>query len=88
MIFDSMAAIQADGVSMREAHPDLEVFRLHLGKAINTSSARTPRPASSRGKIPGKVRLLVLAYQSTRILSDFPQVALLLTLKEVLQATT
>lgn len=35
MIFDSMAAIQADGVSMCEAHPDLEVFRLRLGKALN-----------------------------------------------------
>lgn len=35
MIFDSMATIQADGVSMCEAHPDLEVFRLRLGKALN-----------------------------------------------------
>jgi hypothetical protein len=35
MIFDAMAAIQADGVSMCEAHPDLEVFRLRLGRAIN-----------------------------------------------------
>lgn len=35
MIFDSMNAIQADGVSMCDAHPDLEVFRLRLGKALN-----------------------------------------------------
>lgn len=35
MVFDSMAACQADGVSMCDAHPDLEVFRLRLGKAIN-----------------------------------------------------
>ncbi|TFK73999.1 hypothetical protein BDN72DRAFT_760579 [Pluteus cervinus] len=35
MIFDSMAAIRADGVSMCDAHPDLEVFRLRLGKALN-----------------------------------------------------
>ncbi|EDR08874.1 uncharacterized protein LACBIDRAFT_249442 [Laccaria bicolor S238N-H82] len=35
MIFDSMAACQADGVSMCDAHPDLEVFRLRLGKALN-----------------------------------------------------
>ena len=35
MIFDSMAGIQADGVAMCEAHPDLEVFRLRLGKALN-----------------------------------------------------
>ncbi|KAJ7594947.1 hypothetical protein C8J56DRAFT_928063 [Mycena floridula] len=35
MIFDSMAAIQADGVAMCDAHADLEVFRLRLGKALN-----------------------------------------------------
>ncbi|KAF8891783.1 hypothetical protein BD779DRAFT_1670742 [Infundibulicybe gibba] len=35
MMFDSMAAIQAEGVSMCDAHPDLEVFRLRLGKALN-----------------------------------------------------
>ena len=35
MILDAMAACQADGVSMCEAHPDLEVFRLRLGKALN-----------------------------------------------------
>lgn len=35
MIFDSMAGCQAEGVSMCDAHPDLEVFRLRLGKALN-----------------------------------------------------
>ncbi|KIM40293.1 hypothetical protein M413DRAFT_73606 [Hebeloma cylindrosporum] len=35
MMFDSMAACNADGVSMCDAHPDLEVFRLRLGKALN-----------------------------------------------------
>lgn len=35
MILDSMSAIQADGVAMCDAHPDLEVFRLRLGKALN-----------------------------------------------------
>lgn len=35
MIFEAMTAIQADGVSMCDAHPDLEVFRLRLGKALN-----------------------------------------------------
>lgn len=35
MILDAMHAIQADGVALCEAHPDLEVFRLRLGKAIN-----------------------------------------------------
>ncbi|KAK7033861.1 hypothetical protein R3P38DRAFT_3264531 [Favolaschia claudopus] len=34
-VFDSMLAIQADGVSVVDAHPDLEVFRLKLGKALN-----------------------------------------------------
>ncbi|KAK7472470.1 hypothetical protein VKT23_000584 [Stygiomarasmius scandens] len=35
MMFDSMAAIEADGVAVCDAHPDLEVFRLRLGKALN-----------------------------------------------------
>ncbi|KAF5380356.1 hypothetical protein D9615_004695 [Tricholomella constricta] len=35
MVFDSMTACQAEGVSMCDAHPDLEVFRLRLGKALN-----------------------------------------------------
>ncbi|KAH9942198.1 uncharacterized protein BXZ73DRAFT_97617 [Epithele typhae] len=35
MIIDAMQAIQADGVAMCDAHPDLEVFRLRLGKALN-----------------------------------------------------
>ncbi|ESK84785.1 hypothetical protein Moror_556 [Moniliophthora roreri MCA 2997] len=35
MIFDATDAIQADGVSICEAHPDLEVFRLRLGRALN-----------------------------------------------------
>ena len=35
MILESMAACQADGVSMCDAHPDLEVFRLRLGKALD-----------------------------------------------------
>ena len=35
MILDAMQANQADGVSMCDAHPDLEVFRLRLGKALN-----------------------------------------------------
>ncbi|KAF9529699.1 hypothetical protein CPB83DRAFT_247920 [Crepidotus variabilis] len=35
MIFDAMTACNADGVSMCDAHPDLEVFRLRLGKALN-----------------------------------------------------
>jgi hypothetical protein len=35
MIIDAMNKIDADGVSMVECHPDLEVFRLRLGKALN-----------------------------------------------------
>ncbi|KZT23533.1 hypothetical protein NEOLEDRAFT_1179982 [Neolentinus lepideus HHB14362 ss-1] len=35
MIFDAIQAIQADGVAFCDAHPDLEVFRLRLGKALN-----------------------------------------------------
>ena len=35
MILEAMATCQADGISMCDAHPDLEVFRLRLGKALN-----------------------------------------------------
>ena len=35
MILESMKANQAEGVAMCDAHPDLEVFRLRLGKAHN-----------------------------------------------------
>ncbi|KAK7045529.1 hypothetical protein VNI00_007361 [Paramarasmius palmivorus] len=35
MIFDSMHAVLADGIAVCQAHPDLEVFRLRLGKALN-----------------------------------------------------
>ncbi|VDC00320.1 unnamed protein product [Peniophora sp. CBMAI 1063] len=35
MILDSMQTNQAEGVAMCDAHPDLEVFRLRLGKALN-----------------------------------------------------
>ncbi|TDL23030.1 hypothetical protein BD410DRAFT_769446 [Rickenella mellea] len=35
MIYDAMQHIDAEGVSVCEAHPDLEVFRLRLGKALN-----------------------------------------------------
>ncbi|WWC70154.1 uncharacterized protein I206_104101 [Kwoniella pini CBS 10737] len=35
MILDAMRKINADGASLCEAHPDLEVFRLRLGKALD-----------------------------------------------------
>ncbi|KAH9944767.1 hypothetical protein B0H21DRAFT_694510 [Amylocystis lapponica] len=35
MVFDAMQAIAAEGVAMCEVHPDFEVFRLRLGKALN-----------------------------------------------------
>ena len=35
MILDAMRDIEAEGASFVECHPDLEVFRLRFGKAIN-----------------------------------------------------
>lgn len=32
MILDAMRRVEADGVAICEAHEDLEVFRLRLGK--------------------------------------------------------
>lgn len=50
MILEAMRAIEAEGVSICEAHPDLEVFRLRLGKSLNfeynedTQTVRTVGP--------------------------------------------
>ncbi|CEL61375.1 hypothetical protein RSOLAG1IB_09978 [Rhizoctonia solani AG-1 IB] len=35
MMVDAMRKVNADGVTICDAHPDLEVFRLRLGKALN-----------------------------------------------------
>ncbi|RVX70049.1 hypothetical protein B0A52_06221 [Exophiala mesophila] len=35
MILEAMRKIQGEGVSMFEAHADLEIFRIRLGKALN-----------------------------------------------------
>ncbi|KAG8697597.1 hypothetical protein FRC09_007757 [Ceratobasidium sp. 395] len=35
MVIDAMRKVDADGVAVCDAHPDLEVFRLRLGKALN-----------------------------------------------------
>ncbi|EJD40393.1 hypothetical protein AURDEDRAFT_187028 [Auricularia subglabra TFB-10046 SS5] len=35
MILDAMRVIEAEGVAMLDCHPDLEVFRQRIGKAIN-----------------------------------------------------
>lgn len=35
MIFDAMKKVHAENVSVCDAHPDMEVFRLRLGKALN-----------------------------------------------------
>ncbi|KIJ15513.1 hypothetical protein PAXINDRAFT_168994 [Paxillus involutus ATCC 200175] len=35
LILDAMRSIEADGVAFLDVHPDLEVFRLRLGKALD-----------------------------------------------------
>lgn len=35
MIIEAMRKVDADGISMLEAHADLEIFRIRLGKALN-----------------------------------------------------
>lgn len=35
MLIEAMRKIDGDGVSMFEAHPDMEIFRLRLGKALD-----------------------------------------------------
>ena len=87
MIFDSMAAIQADGVSMCEAHPDLEVFRLRLGKALNYEFNEDTQTGLFQRRDPREGRSVHCGL--TRfMLSAILQVVLLLTLREVPHATT
>ena len=45
MLLDSMRAIQADGAAFVEAHPDLEVFRLRLGKVSVHIPTPTAKPS-------------------------------------------
>ena len=62
MMYDAMKSINADGIAMCEAHPDLEVFRLRLGKALNYEfnedsqtglfQRRDPREGRSRHSTP------------------------------------
>lgn len=35
MIYDAMQRVNADGVAVCDAHPNMEVFRSRLGKALN-----------------------------------------------------
>lgn len=35
MVLNAMQGNNAEGVAFCDAHPDLEVFRLRLGKALN-----------------------------------------------------
>jgi len=35
MILEAMQNVEAEGASYAECHPDLEVFRHRLGKALN-----------------------------------------------------
>lgn len=59
MILDAMQAVQAEGVAMCDAHPDLEVFRLRLGKALNyeynedTQTGLFQRRDPREGPFPG-----------------------------------
>ena len=40
MIVDAMRRVDADGIAICEAHEDLEVFRLRLGKVGRSSNRR------------------------------------------------
>lgn len=77
MIFDSMAACQAEGVSMCDAHPDLEVFRLRLGKALNYEfnedsqtglfQRRDPREGKQLEHFP-RFLLILIVFKEDRLL--------------------
>ena len=64
MIHDAMASIQADGVAMCDAHPDVEVFRLRLGRALNYEFNEDSRTSLFQRKDP---REGLPMYRSCRI---------------------
>jgi hypothetical protein len=64
MILDSMQANQAEGVSMCDAHPDLEVFRLRLGKALNYEYSEDSQTGLFSRRDPREGKLPVVIHNS------------------------
>ena len=53
MFLDAMLNIEAEGVSFAECHPDLEVFRLRFGKAINFEYNEDSQTVGFQCFVPG-----------------------------------
>ena len=74
MLYDAMQANHAEGISVCEAHPDLEVFRLRLGKALNyeyhedsqTGLFQRRDPREGRTPLSG----VFLSYKSLNLVSQ------------------
>ena len=84
MILDAMQANQAEGVAMCDAHPDLEVFRLRLGKALNYEYNEDSQTGlfSRRDPREGEKKTILLHSQSLTY-GNMTKVALGSTLSEV-----
>ena len=52
MVMSAMRAVQAEGVTMCNADPDLEVFRQRLGKALNYEYEEDSQMALFQRKYP------------------------------------
>ena len=52
MITDAMQESRAEGLTMCEAHPDLEVFRQRLGEALNYTFHEDSQFALFKGRDP------------------------------------
>lgn len=52
MITAAMQKSGAEGLTMCEAHPDLEVFRLRLGEALNYNYFEDSQIAVFKGREP------------------------------------
>jgi len=64
MIHDAMKSVQAEGFAICVAHPDLEVFRLRLGKALNYEFSEDSKSSLFRWRDP---REGLSVYRSYRI---------------------
>lgn len=84
LIFQSMTDCQAEGVSLCDAHPDLEVFRLRLGKALNFEFYEDSQTGLFQRRDPREGEQAQEHLSTRAYLQILSQEDLVLTLREVM----
>jgi hypothetical protein len=83
MILDAMQVNQAEGVAMCDAHPDLEVFRLRLGKALNYEYNEDSQTGLFSRRDPREGEIFLLSHSQSLTYWSMTKVALGLMSSEV-----